>query len=323
MKSNINKTKVLVVGDLMLDESIFGTASRLTPEGPVPVILKSKTETTLGGAGFVARVLSDLNIDVTLVGIIGEDSISRKVLDCCNKDKINSSLIINHKSYKTTNKKRIYASGHLVARLDDEEKFIMSNEIREKCYKSIVNLFKGKDFKVCIISDYDKGFCDDSFIKSLIKLCNKYNVITLVDPKTSDVEKFHSADLIKPNDNEAAKILGLSRENLPSPDSVAKDISKQLNIQNILLTRGAQGMILYSDKKITNINAVQQDVFNVVGAGDTVLAGLSAGLINGLSIKESSFIANDLAAEMISKLSRTTKPSNSIKERLSSPFDFD
>ena len=318
MKSNINNRKVLVVGDLMLDESIFGSASRLTPEGPVPVILKSKTETTLGGAGFVARVLADLNIDVTLVGIIGEDSTSRKVLDCCNKDNINSSLIINHKSYKTTNKTRIYASGHLVARLDIEEKFAMSKETREICYTSIVNLLKEKDFKVCIISDYDKGFCDDSFIKSLIKLCNKNNVITLIDPKTSDVEKFHGADLIKPNDNEAAKILGVSTENLPSSDSVVKDISKQLDIPNILLTRGAQGMVLYSNKKITNIKAVQQDVFNVVGAGDTVLAGLSAGLINGLSMKESSLIANDLAAEMISKLSRKIKPSNLIKEKLSS-----
>jgi len=317
MQSKRNKNKALVVGDLMLDESIFGSANRLTPEGPVPVILKEKTEATLGGAGFVARILADLGIDVTLVGVIGKDDASSMVMECCREDGINSSQIIHAENFKTSRKTRIYASGHLVARLDEEDSFNMTDSCREACLKSLSDLINDQDYKVCIISDYDKGFCDNNFVKKLITICNENNIITLVDPKTRDINKFLGAYLIKPNDNEAAKILDIPMTELPRPEDVVKKISQLLNIPNILYTRGSKGMILYTDNKIFNIKAIQQDVFNVVGAGDTVLAGLCAGLINGLSIKESSLIANDLAGEMVSKLSRKIKPSDIIKYKLS------
>jgi rfaE bifunctional protein kinase chain/domain len=317
MQNKTNKKKVLVVGDLMLDESIFGSASRLTPEGPVPVILKEKTEATLGGAGFVARILADLGIDVTLVGVIGMDNASSIVMGCCKEDGINSSQIMHADNFKTSRKTRIYASGHLVARLDEEDRFIMTDACRESLLKSLSKLLKDQDYKVCIISDYDKGFCDDDFIKKLITICNENNIATLVDPKTKDVNKFSGAHLIKPNDNEAAKILDISMNELPCPEDVVKKISQLLNIPNILYTRGSKGMVLFSDNQMLNIKAIQQEVFNVVGAGDTVIAGLCAGLINDLSIKESSLLANDLAGEMVSKLSRKIKPSNSIKNKLS------
>ena len=317
MNKDSLKNKALVVGDLMLDESIFGSASRLTPEGPVPVILKSKTEFTLGGAGFVAKVLSDLEINVTLCGVVGDDLTSEILMSCCNENKINSSEILKITGFKTSKKTRVYASGHLVARVDDESAYVMEDATRTKCLESLESLMKSQQYKTCIISDYNKGFCDDEFIKSLVKLCHKYEVISLVDPKTEDVNKFIGADLIKPNDYEAAKILGVSNENLPLPDEVVRQISSLLKISNVLFTRGSKGMVLLSNSKITKINAIQQEVFNVVGAGDTVLAGLCAGIINGLDIKESSLIANDLAGEMVSKLSRKIKPSNPIKEKLS------
>ena len=121
-----NNLRALVVGDLMLDESIFGEANRLTPEGPVPVILKSKTEMTLGGAGFVARILANLGINVAMASVIGKDDVSKHIIECCNEDGIDSSQIIHSKECKTIKKTRIYASGHLVARIDDEEKFHMT-----------------------------------------------------------------------------------------------------------------------------------------------------------------------------------------------------
>ncbi len=317
MNKDTAKNKALVVGDLMLDESIFGTASRLTPEGPVPVILKNKTEYTLGGAGFVAKVLSDLDINVTLCGVVGDDETSDILRSCCNEGKINTSEILSINGLKTSKKTRVYASGHLVARLDDESEYEMTDATRKKCLESIESVLKNQEYKVCIISDYNKGFCDDEFIRRLIELCIKYEVISLVDPKTEDVNKFIGADLIKPNNFEAAKILGISHEYLPLPEEVVKQISSLLKISNVLYTRGSKGMILLSGNKIKQIDAIQQEVFNVVGAGDTVLAGLCAGLINGHDIEESSFIANDLAGEMVSKLSRKIKPSNSIKEKLS------
>ncbi len=317
MNKDTAKNKALVVGDLMLDESIFGVASRLTPEGPVPVILKNNTEFTLGGAGFVAKVLSDLDINVTLCGVVGDDETSDILRSCCKEGKINSSEILNINGFKTSKKTRVYASGHLVARLDDETEYEMNDATRKKCLESIEGVLENQEYKVCIISDYNKGFCDDGFIRRLIKLCSKYEVITLVDPKTEDVNKFIGADLIKPNNFEAAKILGVSKEHLPLPEEVVKQISSLLEISNVLYTRGSKGMILLSGSKIKQIEAIQQEVFNVVGAGDTVLAGLCAGLINGHDIEKSSLIANDLAGEMVSKLSRKIKPSNSIKEKLS------
>ena len=317
MNKDTAKNKALVVGDLMLDESIFGVASRLTPEGPVPVILKNNTEFTLGGAGFVAKVLSDLDINVTLCGVVGDDETSDILRSCCKEGKINSSEILNINGFKTSKKTRVYASGHLVARLDDETEYEMNDATRKKCLESIEGVLENQEYKVCIISDYNKGFCDDGFIRRLIKLCSKYEVITLVDPKTEDVNKFIGADLIKPNNFEASKILGVSKEHLPLPEEVVKQISSLLEISNVLYTRGSKGMILLSGSKIKQIEAIQQEVFNVVGAGDTVLAGLCAGLINGHDIEKSSLIANDLAGEMVSKLSRKIKPSNSIKEKLS------
>ena len=317
MNKDTAKNKALVVGDLMLDESIFGTASRLTPEGPVPVILKNKTEFTLGGAGFVAKVLSDLDINVTLCGVVGDDETSDVLRSCCIEGMINTSEILSINGLKTSKKTRVYASGHLVARLDDESEYEMTDATRKKCLESIESVLKNQEYKVCIISDYNKGFCDDKFIRRLIELCIKYEVISLVDPKTEDVNKFIGADLIKPNNFEAAKILGTSHEHLPLPEEVVKQISSLLEISNVLYTRGSKGMVLLSGNKIKQIDAIQQEVFNVVGAGDTVLAGLCAGLINGHDIEESSLIANDLAGEMVSKLSRKIKPSNSIKEKLS------
>lgn len=315
MSHQQNKISALVVGDLMLDESIYGTANRLTPEGPVPVILKSKRETTLGGAGFVARIISDLGIGVALAGMVGKDESSSSVFESCREDNIDSSQIVKIDGLTTTKKTRIYASGHLVARLDEEDKFEMTKKTVDKCLASLLKLISNTDIKVCIISDYNKGFCNDFFIKSLIKLCEERNIVTLVDPKTEQVEKFSRSTLIKPNDNEASKILGVPYDNLPEPQYVVKKISEELNIPNILYTRGAKGMILYANKKIIEIPAIKQEVFNVVGAGDTVLAGLCAGIINGLSLEKSSFIANDLAGEMISKLSRKIKPSIEIKEK--------
>ena len=136
MNKDTAKNKALVVGDLMLDESIFGTASRLTPEGPVPVILKNKTEFTLGGAGFVAKVLSDLDINVTLCGVVGDDETSDVLRSCCNEGMINTSEILSINGLKTSKKTRVYASGHLVARLDDESEYEMTDATRKKCLES-------------------------------------------------------------------------------------------------------------------------------------------------------------------------------------------
>ena len=316
MNKDTTKNKALVVGDLMLDESIFGDANRLTPEGPVPVILKSKTEMTLGGVGFVARILANLGINVSISSVIGKDDASKHIIECCKEDGIDSSQIIHSEEYKSIKKTRIYASGHLVARIDDEEKFYMTETLRISYLEKVSNLLKSGEFKVCIISDYDKGFCNPKFIKKIIALCKENNIITLVDPKTKDVNKFKGASLIKPNSNEAAKILGVSLDDLPKPENVVENISKSLDISNVLFTRGSKGMILYSEGSLTDISAVKQEVFNVVGAGDTVIAGLCAGLISGFSIKESSLIANDLAGEIVSKLSRKIKPSKGIRKKL-------
>ncbi|MFQ3354320.1 MAG: rfaE bifunctional protein kinase chain/domain [Paracoccaceae bacterium] len=316
MKNQNIRPKALVVGDVMLDHSIFGSATRLTPEGPVPVIVKNRVEDSLGGAGFVSKVLSDLDIEVTLASVLGVDDSSATIMDCCKFDGIDSSQILMDQSLVTSKKTRIYASGHLVARLDDEDKYEMTSSVKDQLLNSLTSLFKHQDFKVCIISDYNKGFCNEYFIAELIKICKTNNIITLVDPKTEDVEKFRGCDLIKPNDNEAAKILGVTIDALPDPKIVVETISRTLDIPNVLYTRGSQGMVLFTQNEIVNIDAIKQEVFNVVGAGDSVLAGLAAGICIGLSIKNASFFANDLAGELVSRLSRKVSLSDSIKSRL-------
>jgi len=316
MKNQNIRTKALVVGDVMLDHSIFGSATRLTPEGPVPVIVKNRVEDSLGGAGFVSKVLSDLDIEVTLASVLGVDDSSATILDYCKLYGIDSSQILMDQSLVTSKKTRIYASGHLVARLDNEDRYEMTSSVKDQLLNSLTSLFKHQDFKVCIISDYNKGFCNEYFIVELIKICKTNNIITLVDPKTEDVEKFRGCDLIKPNDNEAAKILGVTRDALPDPKIVVETISRTLDIPNVLYTRGSQGMVLFTQNEIVNIDAIKQEVFNVVGAGDSVLAGLAAGILNGLSIKKASYFANDLAGEMVSRLSRKVSLSDFIKSRL-------
>ena len=160
MKNQNIRTKALVVGDVMLDHSIFGSATRLTPEGPVPVIVKNRVEDSLGGAGFVSKVLSDLDIEVTLVSVLGVDDSSATIMDCCKFHVIDSSQILMDQSLVTSKKTRIYASGHLVTRLDDEDKYEMTSSVKDQLLNSLTSLFKHQDFKVCIISDYNKGFCN-------------------------------------------------------------------------------------------------------------------------------------------------------------------
>mgnify|MGYP003706761587 CR=1 FL=1 len=316
MKNKKIRLKALVVGDVMLDHSIFGTATRLTPEGPVAVIVKNRVEDSLGGAGFVSKVLSDLDIEVTLASVLGVDDTSATIMDCCKAEGIDSSQILKEENLVTSKKTRIYASGYLVTRLDDEDKYEMTSSVKDQFLNSLTLLFKHQDFKVCIISDYNKGFCNEHFIVELIKICKTNNIITLVDPKTENVEKFRGCDLIKPNTNEAAKILGVTRDALPDPKIVVEMISRTLDIPNVLYTQGSKGMVLLTQNEIVNIDSIKQEVFNVVGAGDSALAGIAAGILSGLSIKDASFFANDLAGELVTRLSRKVCFSHSIKNKL-------
>ena len=292
----LSEGNVLVFGDIILDRYLSGTVDRVSPEAPVPVLRPHKEETRLGGAANVALNLSSLDCKVTLIGALGKDAAAGKVTKLLKKNKIKTAL--TKSLHPTISKLRILASQQQLLRIDNEEEF--SDEDWQSSlsqFKKHVSLDKNK---VLIISDYDKGTLKN--IPSLISAAKKKNKLVLVDPKGKDFGKYKGADVITPNLSEFEDVVGKikSENNLTKK---GKDLIKTLNLKSLLITRGSEGMTLLESKngKIvrSDFPTKAQDVFDVSGAGDTVIASIAAGLASGFTLSDSIKLANIAAGIVV------------------------
>ena len=299
----LNKGHVLVFGDIILDRYISGSVDRVSPEAPVPVLKPSNEEIRLGGAANVALNLSSLGSNTTLIGVTGKDESSTQIIDLLKKNNIKKAL--SKSNHPTISKLRILASQQQLIRIDNEEEFSETDwQSSLSNYRKHISLKKNK---VLIISDYEKGTLKN--IPLIIREAKKLKKIILVDPKGDDFSKYKSADIITPNFQEFEKVVGKVNSE-PEITKKGKDLIKSLNLNSLLITRGSEGMTLLDKRngKVVreDFPTEARDVFDVSGAGDTVIASIAAGLAGGFSLSESIRLANLAAGIVVGKSGTAT-----------------
>ncbi len=300
---DFGEKKILVVGDIMLDIYQYGNCNRISPEAPVPVIDFINEEKMLGGAGNVLKNLVSFGASCNIISVIGEDLSGRIVSEKIDDLKISNNLLIVDKTRHTTEKCRVVSAGQQIIRIDKENKHAISSEIEDIVIKHVkTNL---KNYDVIIFSDYLKGFLTDRVCNEIIKLANNNNIITLVDPKGSTYKKYKNIDLIKPNLKEAELLL---EEKIQSEEDIKQaciKLKNLLNCQMVVITLSEKGVALFDDKfEIIPTKSCQ--VFDVSGAGDTVLASLAICLKQKYSLFDSCYFSNNAASIVIRKFGSNT-----------------
>lgn len=307
----IARKKILVIGDVMLDRYWMGQVNRISPEAPVPILDVSKSIDKPGGAANVAKNLADLGMDVSLIGLTGKDEAGSRLYDLLSKLHIDYQPI-EDKKIRTTMKLRVIDKNQQLMRIDHEDKNVST--CVSSAYKDIESHIE--DYDGVIISDYDKGMIKP-IIRKVINKTSKLNVKTFIDPKGLDFNCYKGAFLLKPNLKEFELIVGKSNS-MKEFKSKGEKLRKKLSLEYLLITLGKDGMILFSNKKALSYASEQQDVFDVTGAGDTVISILASYLTAGKSIASAVKMSNIAAGLSIQKLGSTSVTqrdlSNAVKK---------
>jgi len=290
---NFKNCSVLVVGDIILDEYIWGKAERLSPEAPVPVLEVDKYDYILGGAANVANNIKSLGGKVSLAGVIGNDLQGEKLREILSSNDIDNSCLINDFHRPTTVKTRLLAHNRQqLVRFDREVKTLIPRETEVKLIQKIVDCAPAVD--LILVSDYAKGVLTETFLKKIISLAKEMNKPVLIDPKGLDFTKYCGATLITPNRLEAAQATKSARDS--APVELARKIRQQMNVEHVLVTLGEEGILISSEDKIKTIPAVTSEVYDVTGAGDSLISGISLSLIATEGDLEASVIIGNYAA---------------------------
>jgi len=301
---NFSKVKVLIVGDIMLDRYWWGNVSRISPEAPVPVVTLDKTSLLAGGAANVAANVAGLGAKPYLVGIIGEDAEAEMLSEVLLEANISTSFLIPLKNYQTTVKTRIVAHNQHVVRIDQENTRDLSREEEQVIFKKIETVIDEID--IFIISDYAKGLISENLVKRLItKTVSKQKKI-LVDPKGKNYSKYKGATLLTPNQREAVQATNLEEHEKDSVEKAGNILLESLLVEALLITRGEKGMMLFQkNKEIEHLRALARKVYDVTGAGDTVIASLAVMLASGANFREAANIANISAGLVVEQIGTT------------------
>lgn len=302
IQETLPSLNIAVLGDIMIDRYIFGEVRRISPEAPVPINRVKRQKSVLGGAANVAANLAHLNCNVHVCGFIGEDTNASLLKDLFAEANISTDGLIIDETRSTTTKIRVLDNRQQMLRLDFEDIKPITKEQEDKVLKYVENLCK-KGLDGLVISDYGKGFFTPSLTQRVIKLTNEYNVITVVDPKGTNWDKYDGATYITPNVKELCEFLG---EELPNEDSAivlgAKNVKEKVDVKHIVVTRSAQGITLVDDAGVWHNPVIQQNVYDVSGAGDTVVAMLVTSMAAGLSNRLSLTLCNVAASIVVSKV---------------------
>ena len=306
----LSKSNILVFGDVMLDRYVSGSVDRVSPEAPVPVLKPIKEEIRLGGAANVALNLSSLGSKVSLIGISGKDSFSAQIFKLLKENKIKNEIVKSN--LPTITKLRLLSSKQQLLRVDNEEEFTKEdwNSAKKRFDKSIAL----NSNNLLIISDYGKGTLQD--IPGLIKKAKKSKKIVLVDPKGNNFSKYKGADVITPNFSEFIGEVGAVKSEREIT-AKAKSLMESLKLGALLVTRGPEGMTLFNKEKDNVVRSdfptQAQEVFDVSGAGDTVIASVAAALSTGLDMTSAVKLANVAAGIVVGKSGTATASISEIE----------
>lgn len=291
-----NKKNILVIGDAMLDQYYFGSINRISPEAPVPIFSVKDIENKLGGAANVVNNIINFGVKTSLVSSVAKDKSGEILLELLKQKRITSNIIFK-KNDVTTTKIRSVVGNQQLLRQDFDAKLISLTKLEES---KIINKIN-KNISVIILSDYGKGFLSPALCQKIISKANKEKIPVLVDPKGNDISKYKNAFAVTPNKKEALSFTNME-DGIPHEKTLNK-LRKENNIKNIIETNGENGINLYSDEYHKKFPAVSpKQVFDVSGAGDSVISSIAVSLHAGFNIESSLTLANIAAGTVISKI---------------------
>lgn len=310
------QVKITVVGDVMLDRYWWGNASRLSPEAPVPVVALSKVSNIPGGAANVAANIAGLGAEVFLVGVVGADDAGKCLSDALQSSGISPDFLVACEKRPTTAKTRVLVHNQQIARIDDETKEMLATDEEEKLFSVVAHLIAETD--LIVLSDYAKGCLTPTLIASIVAEAAKNEKMVLVDPKGKNFAKYNGASLLTPNLVEALNAAGAdSSAGEKVIDAAAHKLLGEIQVESLLITLGEHGMKLFRrDDEPIHFPSMARQVFDVTGAGDTVIASLAVALGTKADVHSAISLANVAAGLSVEKVGTSTIPLEELRHAL-------
>jgi D-beta-D-heptose 7-phosphate kinase/D-beta-D-heptose 1-phosphate adenosyltransferase len=297
--------RLLVLGDLMLDEFIWGRVRRISPEAPVPVVEVERQTLVLGGAGNVAANLVALGARPAPLGVVGEDANADRLRSAFAEIGIASDSLVIDAARATTLKTRIIAHNQQVVRADRESRAPISLDIEDAVIARFTAALDTTD--AVVVSDYRKGLLTPRVLAETLRAAQQRNLPVCLDPKLRNFASYQPVTVITPNNQEAAEAAGIEIEDDASLNEAGRRLLAAIDCRAVLITRGEEGMALFTDGgEVTRIPTVAREVYDVTGAGDTVIATLALGLAAGASFAEAAILANHAAGVVVGKVGTAT-----------------
>ncbi len=304
--------RVLIVGDVMLDQYWWGNVERVSPEAPVPVVNLKRKTLIPGGAANVAANIAGLGAKAYLIGVLGEDQEGLDLTRILSERRISADYLIKNSRRPTIVKTRIIAQNQQIVRVDQED----IGDICDREEESVVEKFTSliENVNVVILSDYAKGLITETIALRLITTANASNKMILVDPKGRNYNKYKNATILTPNKKEVYEAIGTDLENYDDLETAGKYLMGNYGFENLLITRGEQGMTLFQkEEKPRNLKATARQVYDVTGAGDTVIATLAVAVAAGKNFLEAAGLANTAAGLVVEEVGTTAININDLE----------
>ncbi|MDD4156692.1 MAG: D-glycero-beta-D-manno-heptose-7-phosphate kinase [Candidatus Cloacimonetes bacterium] len=298
--SDFNGKRIVVIGDLMLDHYLWGNVNRISPEAPVPIVDINKEEFRLGGAANVVNNIVSLKGIPIVIGVIGRDSDGEQLLNLLNNCNAKTDYIIKDSKRKTTIKTRVFAAGQQIVRYDMENTQDISKELEDKVLHKIELALANAD--AVILEDYNKGLLTEKVIKYIIKKANQLDIPITVDPKFKNFFAYKNCTVFKPNFIELQKNLSVEIQSDDDLFSAAQEVFRRIKPEYLVITLGDKGLRIFDkEQQIIQIPTFAKEVYDVSGAGDTVISVLTLCLSSSCDIKKSAIIANHAAGAVCGK----------------------
>jgi len=311
----LSRVRVLVIGDLMLDRYIWGQVDRISPEAPVPVVRVTRESLHAGGAGNVAANIRSLGGSVMSCGVIGNDQAGLRLRQELNAIGASTIGVLTNRGMATTSKTRIIAHSQQVVRLDREQNDILDNRARARLRRFVQQQVRECD--VVVVSDYGKGVIDADLLGQLAELREQQRFVYVIDPKRQNYAYYRGATLVKPNKEEAGQAAGVeirSETNLRQAGTHLLDLWRA---EAVLVSRGEEGMSLFKrGDSVQHFPTTAREIFDVTGAGDTVLATCALALGAGATLEEATILANHAAGIVVGKVGTATVTLLEMKDAL-------
>ena len=299
----LRNVNILCVGDVMLDQYVYGDVDRVSPEAPIPVLNINSRSYVVGGAGNVACNISAIGGVANLVAVIGDDLAGSQINNLLDETERAVASLIVGSDYPTTVKTRFVADGQHLLRVDEELINIYSTQFLEVVFSTVKSLLDQKPPGVIVLSDYGKGVLSETVVRKIIKAAKVLNIPVIIDPKGTDYSKYYGADILTPNRKELSESTRLSTRTSDEIVIAAEKLIELFAVGSVLVTRGKEGMsLITSNSAPLHLPALAREIFDVSGAGDTLVAVMAAGVAAGMNAAEAAELANISAGIVVGKI---------------------